>query len=149
MGASPSIAIDAEDYVHIVWIGRLHSTTTWEKNDWKLLYRTTRPTSQVLPRYHIESPTNYELAQNFPNPFNMTTQINFSIPTSTTISLTILDFNGRIVKKLADNQLFSAGNYQVSWDGANATNHQVASGLYLYQLKTDGFLQYRKMLLLK
>ncbi len=88
-------------------------------------------------------PSNFELSQNYPNPFNPSTKINFSIPESNTVTIKVYDALGKEVATLVDKEMV-AGNYSVDFDGSN-----LASGIYLYQLKVKDFVQSRKMVLIK
>lgn len=90
-----------------------------------------------------ELPSTYALSNNYPNPFNPTTTINFSIPEQTNVKVIIYDALGNQVDVVA-NEVKSAGNYSVKW---NAVNY--ASGIYFYKLETDNFVQVRKMVLMK
>ncbi len=92
----------------------------------------------------VENPFDYRLSQNYPNPFNPTTNIEFSIPRAASVSLTVYDVLGRKVATVIDNQHFSSGSNIVSFDGSS-----LASGMYLYRLEAAGFIQTRKMLLIK
>ncbi len=86
---------------------------------------------------------NYALMQNYPNPFNPSTTIKFSLPSSGFVTLKIYNALGEDVAVLLDKEL-RTGTYEVEW---NATG--LPSGVYFYQLKTEGFLETKKMLLLK
>lgn len=88
-------------------------------------------------------PEKFILEQNYPNPFNPSTKINFSIPVSGKVKLTIYDVNGKEVSVLADNE-FSAGNYEAEWDASI-----YSSGVYFYKLETQGYINMKKMILLK
>ncbi|MDZ7262584.1 MAG: T9SS type A sorting domain-containing protein [candidate division KSB1 bacterium] len=144
MGERPTIAVDSQDYLHLVWHGRLYEG----EEGAKLLYSTTRPTTKVVSQEEVNPVTDFQLFQNFPNPFNATTNIIFSIPSSTEVSLTIFDLEGRGVKKLLAEQMLSPGTYRVPWDSTDETGKRVASGVYLYQLKAGNFTETRKMILL-
>lgn len=85
----------------------------------------------------------YELSQNFPNPFNPSTNIKFSIPNSSKVVLTIYNNTGKEVETLVNENL-NQGSYQVDWNAVNFT-----SGVYYYKIQADGFIQTRKMLLIK
>ncbi len=87
---------------------------------------------------------NYSLKQNFPNPFNPSTTIRFSVARNTRVSLSIWDASGRHIAELADNESVSAGSYEYVFDAKG-----LASGVYFYTLKTDGFTDTKKMLLAK
>lgn len=89
------------------------------------------------------TPNSYELGQNYPNPFNPTTTINFSIPKAAQVQLVIYDAIGNEIEVLV-NKSMSAGNYKFEWNASN-----LASGIYLYKLITDEFVQAKKMLLMK
>ncbi len=93
-------------------------------------------------------PAYYELSQNYPNPFNPTTIIKFVIPKAQKISLTVYDILGRNVKTLI-NDFTQAGKYTVSWDGTNNKGERVASGVYMYRLVAEDFVQTKKMVLLR
>jgi PKD repeat protein len=83
------------------------------------------------------------LGQNQPNPFNPTTQITFSLPRDSAVTLTVYNVRGQAVAKLADGPM-TAGEHAVTW---NATDHP--SGLYFYRLEGPGFSETKKMTMLK
>ncbi|HSW56704.1 MAG TPA: T9SS type A sorting domain-containing protein [Ignavibacteriaceae bacterium] len=85
----------------------------------------------------------YKLEQNFPNPFNPTTTISFSIPQGQAVELKVFDILGNEVAKLL-NEYREAGEHKVEFDGSTLT-----SGIYFYQLKAGGFVQTKKLVLLK
>jgi hypothetical protein len=95
-----------------------------------------------------EIPNQYALSQNFPNPFNPSTMINYSIPNSSLVSIVIYDLLGREVKTLINTEQ-NAGNYQVLWNGDNNYGSKVSSGTYFYSIRSSDFHQVRKMILLK
>jgi hypothetical protein len=89
------------------------------------------------------TPVDYTLSQNYPNPFNPATAINFSIPKSELVTLKIYNILGNEVATLVNENL-PAGAYRYNFDAKN-----LASGVYLYELKTGNFKEIRKMNLLK
>jgi hypothetical protein len=93
-------------------------------------------------------PAEFALAQNYPNPFNPTTLIQFDVPARTHVSLTVYNMLGQRVVTLVDEDR-DAGFHQVDWDGRSASGNAVASGIYLYKLEADSFVQTKKMMLLK
>lgn len=99
-----------------------------------------------------DTPTNlarrFALEQNRPNPFNPSTQIDFSIPVAGRVQLRIYDVRGRLVRTLVDRD-YEAGSWTVQWDGRDARGSRVASGAYLYELRAEDRRQVRKMGLLK
>lgn len=105
---------------------------------WGNLIMVTSPT-QVATNV----PKEFALAQNFPNPFNPTTTIKFSVPSREKVSLKIFDALGREVKTLV-NEIRDAGEYQEIFDARD-----LASGTYYYLLQAGTFRQTKKMTLLK
>ena len=89
------------------------------------------------------TPEKYELAQNFPNPFNPTTKISYSIPHQGLVTLKIYDVLGKEVMTLVNEQK-SIGNYEVTFDGAN-----MSSGAYFYRLEAGSFKDIKRMVLIK
>ena len=92
---------------------------------------------------HLDIPKTLNLYQNYPNPFNPSTNIQFSIPKTLTVSLTIFNAIGQKVATLIDSQL-SPGTYTMTWDAS-----RVSSGVYFYQLNSNGNVQTKQMLLIK
>ena len=86
---------------------------------------------------------NFNLSQNFPNPFNPVTKIYFSVPSSQIVKLQIYNILGQQVKTLVNKQM-EAGNYSADFNAAN-----LPSGIYLYKLQAGNFSQVKKMLLIK
>ncbi len=94
-------------------------------------------------------PETFELSQNFPNPFNPSTEILFTVGNDELVSLNIYDIQGRLVSSLIDNSFYSAGSYKKNWDGKNQYGTQVPSGMYLYKLESANQIITRKMVLMK
>ena len=88
-------------------------------------------------------PENYTLAQNYPNPFNPTTKINFAIPKQGLLSLRIYDILGREVATLV-NEFKTAGYYSVDFNAS-----ELSSGIYFYKVEVNGFIDVKRMVLLK
>jgi len=93
-------------------------------------------------------PRHYALSQNYPNPFNPTTEIEFSLPEWSNVQLAVYNVLGQKIKTLF-NAKVPAGRYKVTWDGTNDFGRQVASGVYLYKLKTNKVQKVKKMILLR
>ncbi len=81
----------------------------------------------------------FQLSQNYPNPFNPLTTITFNVSRPTRVNLTVYDLSGRMVKTLLDDRV-SAGPHTVVWDGTDAENNPVASGVYFYRLQQQNGL---------
>ena len=90
-----------------------------------------------------EIPANYQLLQNYPNPFNPVTIIEYQIPKSSFVTLTVYDNIGNEIVKLV-NTSQRAGTYEVDFNGEN-----LSSGIYYYRITTDDFTASRKMVLVK
>ncbi len=94
-------------------------------------------------------PTNYDLGQNFPNPFNANTQIQFALPKSGHVKLEVFNVLGQKVKTLVDEEL-TAGYKQVTWDGTDQRGDQVSSGIYFYRVRMGSqYTEMRKMVMIK
>ncbi len=89
----------------------------------------------------------YSLSQNFPNPFNPSTEINYAVPNSGFVSLKVFNVLGAEVATLV-NSFKNAGNYTITFSGGNAAKN-LSSGIYFYTLKAGNFIQTKKMILLK
>ncbi len=88
-------------------------------------------------------PEEYTLYQNYPNPFNPVTTIKYDLPKAGEVELVIYDILGRKVKTLV-NQTQQAGRYEMQFNASS-----LASGVYIYQLRTKEFVNSKKMILLK
>ena len=96
----------------------------------------------------IRLPTAAILYQNFPNPFNMSTEIRYELPNSSRVNLSIFDINGRLIRKLVGAHQ-EAGLMSVTWDGKDTYGREVSSGLYIYKLQTADHVEMKKMVLQK
>jgi len=88
-------------------------------------------------------PTNCSLCQNYPNPFNPATTISFAIPSRSRVSLKVFDVLGREISTIVAEEL-QAGSYTRQWNAA-----AFSSGVYFYRLEVGGFVQTRKLTVLK
>ncbi|CAN5199883.1 hypothetical protein BH23BAC3_BH23BAC3_28560 [soil metagenome] len=91
-----------------------------------------------------DQPTAIRLSQNYPNPFNPQTVIEYHLPESQAVTLTIHNAIGQQVAILAEQRIQNAGSHKIEFDASS-----LPSGVYFYQLKTEGFSYTRKMTLLK
>lgn len=89
------------------------------------------------------TPDNYNLAQNFPNPFNPVTTINFSLPKTSKVSIKIYDVLGKELRTLV-NETKPAGVYDISFDASS-----FSSGVYFYRIEADNFSDIKRMMLIK
>ena len=102
----------------------------------------------VQAKDRILKPRTINLSQNFPNPFNPTTTIQFDLPTASDVKIYIYNAAGQKIRTLTNGNL-SVGSHQVEWDGRNDAGQKVTSGVYLYQLKTNNYSKVMKMILAK
>ncbi|MBV6479758.1 MAG: hypothetical protein HGGPFJEG_02551 [Ignavibacteria bacterium] len=91
----------------------------------------------------VENPVKYELMQNFPNPFNPVTRIEYALPENASVTLSIYDNSGKLVAVI-DKGLKPAGHYSIEF---NASGY--SSGIYFYKLEANGFNKVMKMTLIK
>ncbi len=92
---------------------------------------------------NIGTPIEFELDQNFPNPFNPTTSIQFNLPKDSQVKLSVFNVLGGKVAELL-NKKITSGYHSVHFDASHLN-----SGLYLYSIQTDDFSETKKMLLMK
>ncbi|MFA4924924.1 MAG: T9SS type A sorting domain-containing protein, partial [Ignavibacteriaceae bacterium] len=90
-----------------------------------------------------QTPSTFALGQNFPNPFNPSTSISYSVPQSGVVTLAVFNTLGQKVKEVV-NQFQEAGNYTVSLNASD-----LSSGNYIYNISLNGQSINKKMLLLK
>jgi len=93
-------------------------------------------------------PYDYNLSNNYPNPFNPSTTINYTLRISSHVEISIYNLIGQKINTLVSD-IKSAGEHTVVWDGSDSFGKQVPTGIYFYQLRTADFVETRKMLRLK
>jgi lysyl endopeptidase len=151
-----SALVDGQPNVLIRWtMGTTDSS--WQFSGWNLddVELWAVPDDNVSVEDPTEEPGDPELpkpalklGQNFPNPFNPLTKIEFELARPENISLAIYDLQGHLVRVLAQGNL-PAGTHSVIWDGSTDSGDRAASGTYLYRLATVGRILNRQMTLLK
>jgi hypothetical protein len=117
---------------------RLFQHADWAIGRWENI--------KILDIEHEKStqiPLSYGLFQNYPNPFNATTMIDYELPKTGDVELSVYNVLGEKVVTLVSEQQ-SAGRYSVEWDASG-----IGSGIYYYELKTDGYRNVKKMVLIK
>ncbi len=127
-------------FTNVSYVGAFDGT-----NNWTTGWANWDPQAFVIGINTIstELPASYKLAQNFPNPFNPSTKIDFSIVKSGFVSLRVFDMTGKEVANLVNGDL-ATGTYSADFNAVNLT-----SGVYFYTLKTDNFSETKKMMLIK
>jgi len=115
--------------------------------EWKPRAQSPSPdSSQALTKLPA-IPREYALSQNFPNPFNPSTEIQYQLPEANRTTLKIYNVLGQRVVTLIDDQK-PAGYYTVRWDGRNALGEKVGAGIYLCRMQAGEFVKTMKMTLL-
>ena len=105
------------------------------------IIRTNSSEFKVLPK-------EFALYQNFPNPFNPSTEIRFDLPNESIVTLAVYNLIGQKVKTLNSENLLP-GYHSILWDGKDDMGNQVSSGMYFYSIITNNFQSTKKMLFLK
>ncbi|MEC7745513.1 MAG: T9SS type A sorting domain-containing protein, partial [Candidatus Neomarinimicrobiota bacterium] len=93
-------------------------------------------------------PSEINLGNNFPNPFNMSTEIFFSLGKQRPIQLSVYDILGNKIIDLA-NDTHQPGEHRVHWNGTNHYGSPVSSGVYIYSLISNNYKKSGRMILLK
>jgi len=101
------------------------------------------PTTETSVEVNNNGSTQFDLKQNFPNPFNPVTRIRYDLPVASPVLLQIFDIDGRLVETLVDG-FQSAGHHSIEW-----TKNDLPSGTYFYKLSVGNLAAVRKMLLIK
>jgi hypothetical protein len=134
---------NALDRNNVMWFGAKHDIFVLDNGMLKLA-------SMYVPPVSVESiqPSTISIIKNYPNPFNPSTSIEFSLPVSGKANLIIYDIMGRNVRKLLSGQV-SAGTRTVLWDGRDDSGKAVSSGVYFARLTMGKNVAVRKMLMMK
>lgn len=90
-----------------------------------------------------DTPSRFNLSQNYPNPFNPSTNIPFELSEASNVEINVYSILGQKVATIV-NELYSAGSHSIQWNAQN-----LASGVYIYRMQAGGFTQTRKLILLK
>ena len=123
------LAVDSDDFVYV-------GTDSG-------VFKSISPTTEVLNPNDIFVPTNFSLNQNYPNPFNPSTKISWQVPVGSWQTLKIYDVLGNEVATLVD-EYKPSGSYEIEWDASG-----LPSEVYFYQLKSNEFIETKKMILMK
>jgi hypothetical protein len=94
-------------------------------------------------------PLQYELSQNFPNPFNPVTSIRFGLPVASAVTLKVYNVIGEEVAALLDHEPKQAGYHLQVWNGLDKRGQPVPSGVYFYRINAGAFSATKKMLFIK
>jgi hypothetical protein len=105
-------------------------------------------TTFLVSKNELSLPTEFQVYDNYPNPFNPTTTISYSLPTDAAVNIVIYDMRGRRVKMVFDGDQ-NAGFKSHRWDATNNDGTSVSAGVYLYTIRAGELMQTRKMVLIK
>jgi hypothetical protein len=117
---------------HLFWVARLDADTL-----------TTLLTGVSNP---LQS--DYQLNQNYPNPFSSITDIEYSVPSTSRVNVSVFNMLGKEVIQLADKTVPS-GKYNVSWNGEDEQGNRNPPGFYIYRIMANGFMMSKKCVLIK
>ncbi len=138
-------AIDEGQFIVVndsgcVYIGGSSVTT----NGWDYLVIKYRQDSGTSVKEPVGTfPFSFALAQNFPNPFNLSTTFSFSLPSNSFVSLKVFDLLGREVATVISEEML-AGSYSKQWSAT-----KISSGIYFYRLQEGSYIETKKLILLK
>jgi Secretion system C-terminal sorting domain len=118
---------------------RMHCGGTYSLNGYS--FHLTSPGTSVKEQNDI--PLVYSLTQNFPNPFNPSTTISFSLPSRSFVSLKIFDLTGKEVAAIVSEEM-QPGKYSRQWNASD-----LSSGIYFYRLQAGSFAETKKLIVLK
>jgi N-formylglutamate amidohydrolase len=93
-------------------------------------------------------PEKLYLSQNFPNPFNPSTILEYEIPETSEVELNVYDMQGRLVNSLVENSR-TVGRYKAHWNGTDDEGRQVSTGMYFARLQAGGYSSVVKMVYLR
>lgn len=139
-----------EGAINVVGIMSQYDSSDPYSSGYQLLPRSMADISLVtsVAENDGQLPLVFGLSQNFPNPFNPTTTIHYSIARDCHVKLEIYNVMGQKIKTLFNSQQ-KAGHNVVNWDGTNDAGINVSSGIYMYRIQAADFVNTKKMLLIK
>jgi len=133
-----SLAVDGSGNVHITGSSYGGSSIM---DDYATIKYSQPPTGVYLESSNL--PENFSLSQNYPNPFNPLTTIRYEIPQTSFVTVRVYDILGRAVEVLV-NEEKPAGKYEVEFDAS-----RLSSGVYIYKIQAEEYVNVRKMILLR
>jgi hypothetical protein len=147
-------------YPYVVTATRTHHFCTIEIDGDVLDFKAITPAGAVIDSFTITPPVGVEseeaqppiedfvLYPAFPNPFNPSTTLSFSISTASHVELSVYNIRGQKVRALVNEKL-EVGHHQFSWNGKNDKDQNVSSGVYIFELQAGDKIQGSKILLLR
>jgi photosystem II stability/assembly factor-like uncharacterized protein len=122
----------------------INNNTGWTVGGGGYIVYTTNGGTTFINNTQNEIPNEFNLCQNFPNPFNPLTKINYQLPKDSKVSLVVYDILGREMNKLVNNEFKKAGSYTLEFNG-----QPFASGVYFYRIIANDYVKVKKMVLIK
>jgi len=151
---SPIVADNAYTVAQTTYMSASGGSGSWfdlganQGDDVGIRVRGSYPLAQSVDDEDLLSPNRFSLSDNYPNPFNPKTTIGYSLEVRSHVSIVVYNLIGQEIRTLV-NEIKPAGPHETTWDGINYNGHEVATGVYFYQIRADDFAETRKMLLLK
>jgi FlgD Ig-like domain len=142
------ISVVADGYGGFISVWRDNRATGKDELQNIYMQRVNWPITPVRGYQQAQLPVKMSLDNNYPNPFNPSTTIKFSIDSPSSVALVIYDVLGREVTRLVNHKLL-AGEHVAHWNGLSSFGQSVASGTYFYRLEVEGEVMTRSMILLK
>ncbi|MFZ5519296.1 MAG: FG-GAP-like repeat-containing protein [Candidatus Zhuqueibacterota bacterium] len=135
------------DSIIIKWpSGNLQVLTDVEANQFLKIVE--EQTTEVFQKLSSKASLEYNLADNYPNPFNANTIMEYQVTQAGNVRINIFNLLGQKVITLVD-EMHQSGRYSILWDGIDGTGNSVPSGMYFYKMEADKFSATKKMLLLE
>lgn len=141
MGGGEEISIEFEEAGQ--YYARFHSGRASSTEPYQIRFEFSPAPGTTVQDENAQLPTEFGLRQNYPNPFNPATTIRYALPRAAHVHLTVYDIRGNTVTTMVD-QHQPAGYYSVHFDGT-----ALASGTYIYKLTAGGYVETRKMVVMK
>ncbi|MFQ5584441.1 MAG: FlgD immunoglobulin-like domain containing protein, partial [Calditrichia bacterium] len=136
-----------EQFTLTEFISGIESVNQPIKNGTQIKISDPRVTSLRLHKTKV-TPLNFEVSQNFPNPFNPVTEIRYTIPEAGKVKVVVYNSLGQKIKTLLS-ETQEARHHKLRWDGRNDSGQQVGSGVYYLSVKSGKYSATRKMILMR
>ncbi len=141
---------DLTDYIDKTVLFRIHFVSTtqtedagWYIDDFKLYDKSTSDIEN-----NVSTPLDWNLSNNYPNPFNAGTSLEYTVPNSVIVNIAVYNVLGQKIRTLAHG-LAQPGVHRVHWDGRTDALDEAGSGMYLIKIQSDDFSRVTKVLLLR
>ncbi|MGH7494589.1 MAG: FlgD immunoglobulin-like domain containing protein [bacterium] len=132
----------------ITYYWRASATNSLGVSDWSAVRSFTTGMINAIEQSPSPAPRGFVLRQNYPNPMNPDTKIQFEIPAAAHVSLKIYDLLDREIRTLTDAP-YQAGAHVLRWDGKDNRGLAAPSGIYVYRLRAGGFSEAKRVVLLR